>query len=539
MSETGDDNSSSFHYYDAYVRSMGEVNSEDDKRVKGEKGEEQGGTKPEEGDVQGEPQSVESEQVNQSKAAESASINLEKEISASDILGDYGDSDTRPLSVGDDEEDAGPAKLSISDYMDQIDADLKDSLRLDQKVSVEGEEEGDEEDDVHDSTISSLHELSQDTVQAEFISKARRETIPSPLPVSFSPSLRSPGAPSAPFAEGGRMSHSASSEDTDSWRGDDDDGDQYSFVPNDDRGSIINKEMTNDSTGSLSTGNFSASIHPPEDDASNSNLTDSTGQDDFRNKFMRMNTKDTLRGAMGTGNSSSVESWTSPSVNTMAEEPKEAKESVPLVVVPSPMEVMPEEEEGEGEVEGTMLTPLAENDEGHILRNSGSTASSTGRDSTRDSNTTWDSGDTKSSVQSPVSPISSSSRTGKNLENWAIPKLPTVDQKSILSLPTVSSRLKTLKEKREELLNFDTGLETFLRETVKTGSPTVLNNDGKLGPHVNAAYVNAQRGYHHYSTSVGSVTTEFASDIIRTSSVLRKKGKNFFKKIHLKSVGQL
>ncbi|KAH3670639.1 hypothetical protein OGAPHI_001154 [Ogataea philodendri] len=104
---------------------------------------------------------------------------------------------------------------------------------------------------------------------------------------------------------------------------------------------------------------------------------------------------------------------------------------------------------------------------------------------------------------------------------------PNIDLKKIVQLPTTQQRLERLHKAKEELDEYDTGLSSYLSESTKATSFTF--NEAQLGPNVLNAYKNSDQ-YHSTTPS----TTELANDLLRTSSVIKQKGRNLLRKIHLK-----
>jgi len=317
------------------------------------------------------------------------------------------------------------------------------------------------------------------------------------------------------------------------------DGDTYSFLPNDDASSTLDHHLSNPSTGSLSTGVISRSVTEKDDALPETQLPDSS---DFRDKFIRVNTMDTVQTTIKDGTAATLTSGT---VSTAISDEGVASVSEQIPQPSSVNEVEKSDEttvrrnlnedskEREETVNSSMLEPLPEGEEYDNTKRS----STTTEDTTRNSGVTWESFDTKeSSALSVSSSYSSGKAAPHDYSDWKIPEMPSISIAAIMALPTFEERLTALKKGRNDLLNFDSGLETFLRETVKIGNRPALSKDSEMGPHVRSAYTNSQRAHHRYgSSSVGAVTSELASDIFRKSTVLKQKGRNFFKKIHLKA----
>ncbi|KAG7747418.1 hypothetical protein KL912_003442 [Ogataea haglerorum] len=110
-----------------------------------------------------------------------------------------------------------------------------------------------------------------------------------------------------------------------------------------------------------------------------------------------------------------------------------------------------------------------------------------------------------------------------------ITAFPDADLKKIMQLPTTEKRLAALQKARQELMEYDTGLSGYLHEAIKAGSKSFANTDSQLGPNVLNAFKNSDQ-YHSSTPS----TAELANDLLRTSSVIKQKGRNLLRKIHLK-----
>lgn len=369
---------------------------------------------------------------------------ISRDISAGDIVQQYNE----PSS-----EDELP---SVDDYVNQIDSTLENLKKeadqdgsLDTIDDTQGTDQTDDTNVVSSTTNMSTSMDSAVVESTEISNVDEKELNEDELNDSV------PSAPSAPFVE--QVAASPKSESTDSWN------DQYSFLPNDDRStdddnSTVESSESKESTGSLSTGN---------------NSTSQDMEDDFRARFMRMNTKDTVRTKkVDVSALDSISESSQLDLEAPKQEPNTSSDTSRSLEIP-PLEA-----------------------------------------------------DTSSEAPSTIS------RDLGTTDTFEIPQLPPIDLKAIFALPTSYSRIQMLHEKRQELVDCDTGLETYLSESVKRAQPAL--NDQGIGPHAKAAYQSAQKNHHHYAASVGSVTTEFASDIMRTTSVMKKKGKNLFKKIHFK-----
>ncbi|KAF6015052.1 hypothetical protein HII12_001105 [Brettanomyces bruxellensis] len=587
---------SGFAYYEAYLQSMDDVDS--NKNTKPRKS-----TSEQKVNEESAKQTVKSEGESDStpkpsypglKGAQTTDSSL-SEISASDIVGEYDDSieETGPLSIGAGESKdssrieneqlgipSGKVK-SADDYMNDIETSLEglkmngnsleasgynddnNSIRAgdykaedDEEMKL-GEGESDEKESNNKSANSDALDASiDDDIDKDIVDDYGNETDNYDavqmdnsehrnIDDTAESKVNNNVKPDSIIDNHSNSSEDASSEaDGSSGKesNGEEDGDAYSFLPNDDASSVLDHHLSNTSTGSLSTGVISRSVTEKDDALSEAPLPDSS---DFRAKFIRMNTMDTVQ-TKGKDKTGTV--MTASTVSTAIPEEETASERTQI---PEPLAVNVDAngddsggihsltegtKENENTIDSSMLEPLPEGEE----YNNAKRSSTTTEDTTRNSGVTWESIDTKASSKlsskSLTSSYSSMKSPPQDYSDWKIPELPSISVRAIMALPTSEERLAAFKKGRNDLLNFDSGLETFLRETVKMGKRPAISKDGQMGPNVKSAYSNSQHLHHRYtSSSVGSVTSELASDLIRRSSVLKQKGKNFFKKMHLKT----
>lgn len=445
----------------------------------------------------------------------SEASSVSSELTAGDILGEYSSSVdvTQPLSVGDTKSDVK------SEADDPKVADVE-------KVA---------KDDASSSSSSSCSSSSSSTASSKAPSGGKKlaDDYIDALGMSFSKDLKLKGKEEPKgtdrsaswnnnnddddIDESSNQSDDQDAEDD----GDADDEDRYSFLPNDDRSSCLNRTSSEKSSGSLSTGRV-ASTDAATDDTKEG---EKSINDDFRQKFLRMNTRDTLQHPVEimTGTmDSDLRNKRGPKLETTLESNEESEPGD----IPEPEKKLEDDD-----VNDTTDIDKEEDSSADVSK-----PSDYSEDVTTDSKDIG-SGNTSRSPDNNTSSMADTtiSTTERDYSDWKIPVLPKINQQEIFALPTAEERINALKQKRQELLNFDTGLSTYLKEIVKKGTQPLMNNKS-IGTHVRDAYEHSQKPHHHYSTStVGSVTTELASDLIRRSSVLKQKSKNFFRRIHLKT----
>ncbi|ESX02881.1 hypothetical protein KL918_002344 [Ogataea parapolymorpha] len=251
--------------------------------------------------------------------------------------------------------------------------------------------------------------------------------------------------------------------------------DRFSWQQNDDQFSLAGHDTRSvSSSGSLSTGR----TYDLSDSYSESVLGEESEADQFRQNFVRQNTKDTVRPVRSETLGSSV-----------YEDPRSERYQGRSPIVKPPIQ--------QARVRSMLIDEVPE------PRTNSRVASETSQDTK----------ETKETIR----------------ETPAITTFPNVDLKKIMQLPTTEKRLAALQKARQELMEYDTGLSGYLHEAIKAGSKSFANTDSQLGPNVLNAFKNSDQ-YHSSTPS----TAELANDLLRTSSVIKQKGRNLLRKIHLK-----
>ncbi|ODV85526.1 hypothetical protein CANARDRAFT_175979 [[Candida] arabinofermentans NRRL YB-2248] len=292
------------------------------------------------------------------------------------------------------------------------------------------------------------------------------------------------------------------------------DDDQYSFVHNDESSTFQRKRL---SIGSLSTGGYPSSIRPDDE-----SINEMAYGDDFRNEFIRQNTRNTMR---------TIATSTDPGSSTYGSEISEGA-SVTLPRQTSSTYTNPyQQKRSSGYKVKSMLidsdTPIHKKSLGGLDENTESSSfDSSYDDSANDSG--FQIPQPSAARGSTVS--ASSSMLLSNMVKLETPKLPVIDLNKLMSLPSSDQRLAELRKHREELLSFDTGLTTFLKQTIQMGSVSFTSTESQLGPNVANAYKTAN--LHH---ATPHTTADLTNNLMRSSTALKEKGRKLFGKIHLKS----
>ncbi|KAG7915534.1 hypothetical protein KL927_003810 [Ogataea polymorpha] len=251
--------------------------------------------------------------------------------------------------------------------------------------------------------------------------------------------------------------------------------DRFSWQQNDDKFLLAGHDTRSvSSSGSLSTGR----TYDLSDSYSESVLGEESEADQFRQNFVRQNTKDTVRPVRSETLGSSV-----------YEDPRSERYQGRVPIVKPPIQ--------QTRVRSMLIDDVPE------PRTNSLGASETSQDTK----------ETKETIK----------------ETPAITAFPNADVKKIMQLPTTKKRLAALQKARQEFMEYDTGLSGYLHEAIKAGSKSFANTDSQLGPNVLNAFKNSDQ-YHSSTPS----TAELANDLLRTSSVIKQKGRNLLRKIHLK-----
>ncbi|KAG7858205.1 hypothetical protein KL919_003463 [Ogataea angusta] len=251
--------------------------------------------------------------------------------------------------------------------------------------------------------------------------------------------------------------------------------DRFSWQQNDDQFSFAGHETRSvSSSGSLST----RRTYDLSDSYCESVLGEESEADQFRQNFVRQNTKDTVRPVRSETLGSSV-----------YEDPRSERYQGRGPIVRPPIQ--------QSRVRSMLIDDVPE------PRTNSRVASETSQDTK----------ETKETIK----------------ETPAITAFPDADLKKIMQLPTTEKRLAALQKARRDLMEYDTGLSGYLHEAIKAGSKSFANTDSQLGPNVLNAFKNSDQ-YHSSTPS----TAELANDLLRTSSVIKQKGRNLLRKIHLK-----